>query len=62
MGSIVGSWPNFVRLFINGARIEPLTDIGEATVRLLRFHAPDRVLQRQALQQIGAYPIPDTGV
>ncbi len=40
-----------------GALIEPLTEIGEATVRVLRFNLPDRVLQRRVLQQAGRYPI-----
>lgn len=31
--------------------------IGTATVRLLRLNAPDRVLQREALQHIGAYSL-----
>jgi hypothetical protein len=39
-----------------GATIESKTDIGEATIRLLRFNSPDRVLQRHVLQQVGAYP------
>ena len=68
MGSVVGPEQRFVHLFnpriddwhahfrLGDARIEPLTEIGEATVRLLRLNAPDRVLQRQALQQIGVYP------
>ena len=51
----IDSWPMQFRL--DGGRIEPLTAIGEATVRLLRFNAPDRVLQRRALQGIGAYPL-----
>lgn len=69
VGSVIGPENRFVRLFnpridtwhthfrFDGARIESLTEIGEATVRLLRLNAPDRVLQRQALQQIGVYPI-----
>lgn len=69
VGSIVGPERQFVRLFnpridtwqthfrLNGATIEPLTDIAEATVRLLRLNAADRVLQRQALQRIGIYPV-----
>jgi hypothetical protein len=69
VGSVVGPERSLVRLFnpridewhrhfrLEGARIEPLTDIGEATVRLLRLNAPDRALQRQALQQAGVYPV-----
>jgi hypothetical protein len=69
VGSVVGPEQGFVRLFnpridgwhahfrLEGGQIEPLTDIGAATVRLLRLNAPDRVLQREALQQIAAYPL-----
>jgi hypothetical protein len=69
VGSVVGPEQKFIRLFnpridnwrehfrLNQAVIEPRTEIGEVTVRLLRFNAPDRVLQRRALQQIGAYPL-----
>ncbi len=35
---------------------DPLTEIGEATVRVLRFNLPDRVLQRRVLQQASRYP------
>ena len=68
MGAIVGPDRRFVRLFnpriddwhehfrLAGGRIELQTDIGEATVTLLRFNAPDRVIQRRVLQQIGVYP------
>ncbi len=68
VGSVIGSPQTFVRLFnpriddwrqhfhLVGAMIEPLTESGEATVRLLRFNSPDRLLQRQALQRAGQYP------
>lgn len=68
VGSVSGEPRRFVRLFnpridrwedhfrVEGGRIETLTEIGEVTVRLLQFNAPDRVLQRQSLQQVGAYP------
>jgi hypothetical protein len=68
VGSVSGAAQRFVRLFnpridrwhdhfrLEGAKIEPLTDIGEVTARLLRFNVPDRVLQRGSLQQIRAYP------
>jgi hypothetical protein len=69
VGSVVGSERKFVRLFnprtdvwrdhfrLEQGLIQSRTEIGEATVRLLRLNAPDRVLQRKALQEIGAYPI-----
>jgi hypothetical protein len=68
IGSISGRAQQFLRFFnpridrwhdhfrLDGAKIEPLTDIGEITARLLRFNVPDRLLQREALQRIGAYP------
>jgi hypothetical protein len=68
VGSVSGAAQRFVRLFnpridrwhdhfrLGAAKIEPLTEIGEVTARLLRFNASDRVLQRGSLQQVGAYP------
>lgn len=68
IGTVSGPDQRFVRLFnpridawaehfrLHGPLIEPLSQIGEATVRLLRFNAPDRVAQRRALQAIGTYP------
>jgi hypothetical protein len=49
----IDRWHGHFRL--EGAKIEPMTEIGEVTARLLRFNAPDRVLQRGSLQQIGVY-------
>jgi hypothetical protein len=40
----------------SGPRIIGLTDIGEATARLLRMNDPDRILLRQALRDAGFYP------
>jgi hypothetical protein len=69
VGSVIGPENRFTRLYnpridswhahfrLDGPRIRTLTEIGEATVRLLRLNAPDRLLQRQTLQQIGAYPV-----
>lgn len=68
VASVSGKGGQLVRLFnpridrweehfrLEDATIRALTDIGEITVRLLRFNAPDRVLQRRVLQQIGTYP------
>lgn len=50
----IATWHTHFRL--DGARVEPHADIGDAPVRLLRLNSGDRVLQRQALQQIGIYP------
>lgn len=66
VGSVVGPDRAFVRLFnpriydwsehfqLTVATIESKTDIAKATVRLLRFNSPERVLQRHVLH--GAYP------
>ena len=68
VASVLGTPQKFVRLFnpridhwpdhfrLEDARIAPVTEIGEVTVTLLRFNAPDRLVQRRALQQAGAYP------
>ena len=47
-------WP--AHFSLNGGRIEPLTDIGEVTVRILDFNHPDRVRQRELLAGAGCYP------
>jgi hypothetical protein len=36
---------------IAGDRIEPLTSVGEATVRLLRLNSTERLLERRVLRQ-----------
>jgi HNH endonuclease len=41
---------------MKGPTIQPLTPIGEATVRLLRLNAAERVVERQLLQSLGLYP------
>lgn len=41
---------------LSGAIIQPLTEIGEVTVRILRFNVSDRLLERQTLISIGNYP------
>ena len=41
---------------IDGGRIEPITNIGSTTVRLLRLNAPERILERRLLQSLGRYP------
>jgi hypothetical protein len=48
------SWSGHFRL--DGAVIEPLTSIGEATVRLLRINDILRIQRRFLLQQAGVYP------
>lgn len=39
-----------------GAIIEPLTEIGEGTARILGFNHRDRLLERQTLMAFGRYP------
>jgi hypothetical protein len=36
--------------------IQPLTDIGEVTVHIFAFNSEDRILERQALIEVGRYP------
>lgn len=47
-------WSEHFRL--NGARIIPLTEIGEATVQLLDLNGSDRLLLRRALVKAARYP------
>jgi len=44
--------------YLNGVAINPLTDIGEITVRLFALNNQERLLERDALISIGAYPAP----
>lgn len=39
-----------------GVLLKPLTDIGEATVRILRFNDSERILERETLIAVGDYP------
>lgn len=41
---------------LNGVIIEPLTEIGEATVRILRMNYEDQILERQVLARRNRYP------
>lgn len=68
IGSIVEGTGNFVRFFnpridrwrdhfqLEGAVIQPQTDIGEVTARILGFNHSDRLLERQTLMASGRYP------
>jgi len=47
-------WPQHFALV--GAVIEPLTSIGEVTARIFQFNMTDRILERQALLEVGGYP------
>ena len=67
LGSLVGSG-DLVRFYhprndlwsehfvLIEATIEPLTEIGEVTVRIFRFNHPDRLLERQNLLDTELYP------
>jgi len=47
-------WREHFRL--NGVVIESLTEIGEATVRILQMNHDDQILERQVLNLRGRYP------
>ncbi len=49
-------WGEHFRL--DEAVIQPLTDIGEVTARILEFNNSDRLLERQALIAVDRYPSP----
>lgn len=67
-GTFIGRPPRLVRLYhprqdrwdqhfrLAAARIVPLSDEGEATVRLLDLNAADRLLLRKTLIKAGRYP------
>ncbi len=41
---------------LNEAVIQPLTDIGEVTTRIFDLNNDERILERQALMEVGRYP------
>jgi hypothetical protein len=47
-------WEDHFR--IDSALIEPITNVGSTTARLLRLNAPERILERRLLQSLGRYP------
>jgi hypothetical protein len=47
-------WRDHFRL--DQGQIVAITDVGAATVGLLRMNHPDRVLERQVLAKVGRYP------
>jgi hypothetical protein len=68
VGSILWETGEFVRFFnprrdlwsdhfrLEGAHIEPLTDIGRATARIFGFNTLARIQEREALIATGRYP------
>jgi len=47
-------WTDHFRL--NSGFVEPSTEIGAATIRLLRLNAMERIAERRELQELGYYP------
>lgn len=70
LGSIVWRTGELVRFFnprrdfwgehfrLDEAAIQPKTDIGEVTARILEFNHNERIRERQILIEVGAYPSP----
>lgn len=68
LGTIVGSDDTFVRFFnprkndwfehfeIKKGQILPKSEIGEATIKILGFNKPERILERLELLDTGVYP------
>lgn len=50
-------WNEHFRL--SGVTIEPLTEIGEVTARILKFNHEDRLIERQFLARSQRYPTPE---
>ena len=50
------AWPLWDEHFeLHGAVIQPLTEIGEATARMLRLNGAERVVERRLVQVLGQY-------
>ena len=68
LGSIVWRTGELVRFFnprrdfwgehfrLDDNAIQPLTDIGEVTARILDFNNDERIVERQELIEVGRYP------
>lgn len=68
IGSIARSSGEYVRFFnprserwsdhfaLKGSMIVPRTPTGESTARILGFNEPERILERETLQNVGRYP------
>jgi hypothetical protein len=41
---------------LKNAEIQPLTEVGEVTVRIFDFNNRDRIIERQVLMEVGKYP------
>lgn len=49
-------WNEHFRLGLDGITIVPLTEVGEATVRIFGINAGDRLSERDILREAGRYP------
>ena len=47
-------WEEHFRL--DEAAIQPITEIGEVTVRIFDFNNDERIIERQALMEVNRYP------
>ena len=52
----VDRWHEHFQLAADGVTIVGLTEVGEATARLLQLNHPDRILERQTLREVNRYP------
>jgi len=52
----VDRWSEHFAIDSDGISLLPLTDISEATARIFRFNSEERLLERQALRDVGRYP------
>lgn len=52
------TWADHFRL--DGPFIRLLSEVGAATVRLLRLNAVEWVAERRSFQRLGSYPAPET--
>lgn len=68
LGSIIWRTGELIRFFnprreqwsehfrLEGATIQPLTDIGEVTTRIFQFNSDERIIERQLLIEVNRYP------
>jgi len=68
VGSILTETGEFIRFFnprqdnwsrhfrLEGALIQPVSDIGKVTVTILGFNTSERILERETLISLGRYP------
>lgn len=49
-------WSEHFHLEADGFTLSPLTEVGEATIRIFGFNDTDRLVERQALQVTESYP------